>query len=278
MNYKIVLWLSLAAVLCQSCRTKKLIDSTAKPQFDDQQRPLQFASVNIGNETICYVKVGDEHLPTLFFVHGSPGSWLGYKNYLLDQQLQKHFRMIAIDRPGFGCSHAGHAYRLSEQSELIHHIVKHELNGKNFHLIGHSLGGPIIVKMAQDYPQYYASLTILAGAISPYHEPKEIWRHLFMSTALQYLLPVKLRTSNREIYYFKKALYQLDQKYERLTMPVTFIHGSKDPLVTVNNVHYGLDKLKNNRNVQAIIIEGANHFIPWEHFNTVKTHLLSVAE
>jgi pimeloyl-ACP methyl ester carboxylesterase len=75
----------------------------------------------------------------------------------MDTGLLKHFRMIAIDRPGFSYSNAGHAYHLSDQSRLIYGIVKKEENGRSLHLIGHSLGGPVVVKLAQEHPEAYAS-------------------------------------------------------------------------------------------------------------------------
>ena len=54
----------------------------------------------------------------------------------------------------------------------------------------------------------------------------------------------------------------MDTCYNRLTMPVTFIHGDKDPLVTIKNVAYGTKKLSFNKHVKVIIIPGANHYIP----------------
>ena len=68
----------------------------------------------------------------------------------------------------------------------------------------------------------------------------------------------------------------MDGHYDELTMPVTFIHGDKDPLVTVKNVAYGQKKLADNKNVNVIIIPGANHFIPWEHFDIIEKHLLTL--
>jgi pimeloyl-ACP methyl ester carboxylesterase len=69
----------------------------------------------------------------------------------------------------------------------------------------------------------------------------------------------------------------MDNNYNRLTMPVTFIHGDKDPFVTIKNVAYGTKKLAFNKNVKVIIIPGANHYIPYEHFDIIKAHLLTLA-
>jgi len=265
-------------IFCQSCMMMRMTDKQAKTEFDQRGLHPHFVYLDMGNLRLHYVKVGADTLPTLFFIHGSPGSWKGYKQYLMDTDLLKHFRLIAIDRPGFGYSNFGHPYHLSEQAEMIYHIIKAEENGRPFHLIGHSLGGPVVVKLAEDHPGAYASLTLLAGSISPFDEPTESWRSIFVHTPLQYLLPGAFRTCNTEIWYFKKELFGLDTSDRRLNMPVTFIHGDKDPLVTVKNVAYGQQKLSFNKHVKVIIIPGANHFIPWEHFDIIKKHLLSLAE
>jgi pimeloyl-ACP methyl ester carboxylesterase len=274
-------WISvftlLAWVICaQSCFQMRETDRAAKTEFVEKGINITFCHLKVGGVMLHYVKTGGEKLPTLFFIHGSPGSWDAYKEYLADTNLLRYFRVIAIDRPGFGYSNFGRAYHLDEQASLIYAIVKHEYNSRPVHLIGHSLGGPIVVKLAQDHPDAYASLTILAGSISPYEEPKEKWRSIFVGTPLQFLIPGAFRTCNTEIYYFKKDLFMMDSGYEKLKMPVTFIHGDKDPLVTVRNVGYGERKLASNKNIKAIIIPGANHFIPWKHFDVIEKHLLTL--
>jgi pimeloyl-ACP methyl ester carboxylesterase len=255
----------------------RMPDTKAKAEFSRQDILPHFMYTSFDCVNLHYVKVGNDTLPTLFFIHGSPGSWKGYRRYLMDSDLLKHFRIIAIDRPGFGYSNAGHAYHLSDQAGLIYSIVKKEYNGKPLHLIGHSLGGPVVVKLAQDHPEAYASVTSLAGSISPYDEPKEKWRAIFVHNPLQYLLPAAFRVCNTEIWYFKKDLFEMDTCYDRMTMPVTFIHGDKDNLVTVKNVAYGIQKLSFNTQVKVIIIPGANHHIPWEHYDIIKRHLLTLS-
>jgi pimeloyl-ACP methyl ester carboxylesterase len=255
----------------------RMTDDAAQAEFKQHGLQAKFITLTVDNVGMHYVKTGSDTLPTLFFVHGSPGSWKVYKRFLLDPQLEQRFRMIAIDRPGFGYSNYGHAYHLKQQSGLIYGIVAHEQNGKPMHLIGHSLGGPIVVQIAQDHPQAYASITSLAGSISPYDEPVEKWRAIFVDNPMQYLLPGAYRTCNTEIHYFKKELYGMDPHYDRLTMPVTFIHGDADNLVTVNNVAYGKRRLAFNKHIKVIILHGANHYIPKEHFDIVKAHLLTLA-
>ncbi len=263
-------------VMSQGCMKFRINDSNASQEFAQKGLAVSFHYTGAGKTGLHYAKTGNDTLPTLFFVHGSPGSWDAFKIYLEDTVLARHFRMISIDRPGFGYSGFGTAMHLEEQAVLINTILEKENNHKPLHLVGHSIGGPVIVMLAQLYPDKISSLTVLAGSVSPKDEPKEYWRYLFLHTPLHVLLPGAFAPSNDEIVFFKKDLYSLDTGYASVKMPVTFIHGDADKFVTVKNVEYGKQKLLANPAVKVIIIPGASHFIPWEHFDLIKEHLLTL--
>ncbi len=277
LKWGLLIFITCWIIFAQSCMKFRISDSKAKKQFEEKHIPVSFLDVKADGIALHYVKTGNDSLPTLFFIHGSPGSWDAFKIYMMDTALLQHFRIISVDRPGFGYSNFGAAYHLGEQAAMIHKVVEKENNHQPVHLIGHSIGGPVIVKMAQDHPDKFASLVLLAGSISPEHEPKEYWRYLFMNTPLRLLMPGAFKPSNDEIIYFKKDLYGIDSGYAALQMPVTFIHGDADKFVTVKNVEYGKLKLADNAEVKVILIPGAGHFIPWEHYDIIKAHLLSLA-
>lgn len=277
LKWGLLIFFSCWIILAQSCMKFRIGDSEAKKQFEEKGINISFHYADVNDIGLHYTKTGSDTLPTLFFVHGSPGSWDAFKGYMMDTGLLRHFRIITVDRPGFGYSDFGSAYHLDEQAVMINKVIEKEDNQKPVHLIGHSIGGPVIVQLAQDYPGEFASLTLLAGSISPKDEPKEYWRYLFMYTPLRLLMPGAFKPSNNEIMYFKKDLYGIDTGYAVLQMPVTFIHGDADKFVTVKNVDYGKKKLANNPNVKVIIIPGASHFIPWEHYDIIKAHLLGLA-
>ena len=255
----------------------RIEDSKARTEFEQKGLHVSFHDLKVEGISLHYAKTGSDSLPTLFFIHGSPGSWDAFKGYMMDTNLLNHFRIISVDRPGFGYSNFGSAYNLEDQARVINKVIEKENNQKPVHLIGHSIGGPVIVQLAQDHPAGFASLTILAGSISPIDEPKEYWRYLFTYSPLGFLMPGAFKPSNNEIVYFKKDLYRIDAGYAVLQMPITFIHGDKDKFVTVKNVDYGKKKLLHNSNIKIIIIPGAGHFIPWEHYDLIKAHLLTLA-
>ena len=279
MKTKLLLSLCIIWIIAaQSCFTMRMSDKDARTLFAQQHLSVDFLNVMVNNTNLHYARIGNPNFPTLFFIHGSPGSWDAFKQFMMDSDLLRSFRIISIDRPGYGYSNFGEAENLETNAQLITAIIKQESNGKPFHLIGHSIGGPVVVKLAQMMPNAFASLTILAGSISPTDEPKEQWRYLLQYTPLKYMLPVVMRTSNEEILRFKKELYLLDTGYAVLNMPVMFIQGDADPFVSIRNTYYGMKKLSFNPAAQKIVIPGANHFIPWEHFDIIKKHLLTLTQ
>lgn len=275
-KWGLLIFITLWIIFAQSCMKFRISDTQAKTEFEQKGLHVSFINVKTGDGTLHYVKTGIDSLPTLFFIHGSPGSWDAFKGYMMDSALLRYFRIISVDRPGFGYSNFGSAVHLEEQAQMISKIIEKENNNKPLHLAGHSIGGPVIIQLAQDKPAAVASLTILAGSISPKDEPKEYWRYLFAYSPLKFFMPGAFRPSNDEIVYFKKDLNRIDKGYGVLDMPVTFIHGDKDKFVTVKNVEYGKGKLKHNPHVKVIIIPGAGHFIPWEHYGLIREHLLSL--
>ncbi len=252
----------------------RIEDREAIQKFGDEGISLSFRNLYLMQANLHYALVGSDTLPTLCFIHGSPGSWDAFSNFMLDSLLRSRFRMISVDRPGFGFSSFGIAYTLPEQGEIIGNLLKVESNGKPLHLIGHSIGGPIVVWLAQRSPELISSTTVVAGSISPIHEPRERWRIPLDNFPLKYLVPGALRTSNSEILSFKTDLFILDTGYSHITAPITFIHGDKDPLVTVENAYYGMRKMENFDGASIIILEEANHFIPWNRFEFIRDFLL----
>src|SRR5205085_2537794 len=54
-----------------------------------------------GSRPIRYVSIGNDTLPTLFLIHGSPSSLSIYQEYFKDTGFLRLFRMVAVDRPGY---------------------------------------------------------------------------------------------------------------------------------------------------------------------------------
>src|SRR5438093_9664267 len=86
-------------VFAKSCMRMRISDTDAKAEFDKHAISFKADYYKTDKRTIHYVITGKDTLPTLVFIHGSPGSWNAYEEYLKDSALQQHYRMISIDRP-----------------------------------------------------------------------------------------------------------------------------------------------------------------------------------
>jgi pimeloyl-ACP methyl ester carboxylesterase len=225
-----------------------------------------------------YAKTGNDTLPTLFFVHGSPGSWNAFEAYMQDKELLAKYRMISVDRPGFGYSNFNKAQNLQEQSKLITPVIKLLQNDKPMYAAGHSLGGPMIVKLQIDNPGLFDGLVLLAASVDPAAEKPEKWRPVLYKTPLNFFVPGALRPSNKELWYLKNDLKELDKQWDKITCPVWILHGDKDSFVPVGNVDYTKRKLSGNKNVSVRILSGARHFIPWEQYNEIKETFLKLPD
>jgi pimeloyl-ACP methyl ester carboxylesterase len=268
----ILLWLIFAQVFL----TFRQSDEDARKDFEKANVPLTTSTLFLGNHHLHYALTGRSDLPTLYFIHGSPGSWDAFEKYMKDKDLLQRFRMVSVDRPGFGQSDYGKPEHLATQSELIHSLVKFLDNHQPVFVAGHSLGGPLVLKLAADNPGAFSGLVIISGSIDPAEEKPEKWRPIFFKSPLNYLVPGAMRPSNEELWYLKKDLVDLQQDLPNVTTPVYFIHGEKDTWVPPANIDYGRKMLTHAGTIITTLISGANHFIPWTKFAEIKAVFLTL--
>jgi pimeloyl-ACP methyl ester carboxylesterase len=261
-------------IFAQSCMKFRISDSQAQEQFNKAGVRLFTETVKINGFPIHYAKTGNDSFPTLLFVHGSPGSWNAFEHYMKDPALLQKFRMISIDRPGFGYSRFGHAKNLEEQSVLLSPLLALINNNKPVYAIGHSLGGPMVLKLDLDNPGYFSGMVLLAASVDPAAEKPEKWRRWLYGTPLNLLVPGAFAPSNKELWFLKKDLVLLQQNLGKITCPVWIIHGDKDGFVPVANVDFLKQKLVNSDSVEVKILQGANHFIPWAPWSREITAVL----
>lgn len=217
----------------------------------------------IGQQQIQYTHIGDKSLPLIIFVHGSPGSSSAYLDYLMDKRLLQKAQLIAVDRPGFGNSNFGQTeVSLDKQAKSFLPLLEKYSTGKTI-LVGHSFGGPVIAKMAMEFPDLVTGLVIVAGSIDPNLEPNEWWRKPLNWPIIRWLLPDALRVCNQEILPLEGELRKMMPFWKKITAPVTVIQGEKDNLVPKGNADFAEKMLVNSKNVQIDIVEDGNHFILW---------------
>jgi len=251
-------------IMAQSCMKMRISDDKAQEQFKASGISLTTAYYDIDGYKLHYASTGNDSFPTIIFIHGSPGSWNAFETYMRDSSMLSRYRMFSVDRPGFGYSNFGEDKDMQEQTDIIVPWIKSIDNKKPLYLVGHSLGGPMVVKIAGDNPEMCKGIVLLAASLDPDEEPKEIWRGLLYYTPLQYLMPGAFRPSNNEIWSFKSDLDGLKKEVQNIKCDVYVVHGDADTFVPVGNANYARKNMVNAGSITVKILKDAPHFIPWE--------------
>lgn len=233
----------------------------------------------VGHREIHFVETGDTTRPLVLFIHGSPGSMDAFFHFLVDTALLKRALLISTDRPGFGWSNFGLAEpSLQKQGETLKPILEKYNNNRPVILVGHSLGGPLIAKMAIDYPDLVDGLIIVAGSIDPELEPNETWFRAPLATPfLSWILPRSFRASNEEIYHLKPELEKMLPHWKEIKIPVIVIQGSKDSLVPAANADFA-KKMLVNAPVEFVLVDGMDHFVPWSNPELIREAIIKMLQ
>ena len=73
----ITVWL----VFAQFSMKYRISDKKAKEKFSKEGVTLDTEFIKVDGFEMHYAKTGNDTLPTLFFVHGSPDGWIRYKKF-----------------------------------------------------------------------------------------------------------------------------------------------------------------------------------------------------
>ena len=223
---------------------------------------LERASIQTpGGGTLSYLRAGDPDAPRVIYVHGTPGQAANFEDFLRNPI--DGFESIAVDRLGFGESEPGRAEpSFQKQAEAISALLVRR-RGRWPILVGHSLGGPIVARVAADYPERVGGLVIVAGSLDPALECPRWYNHVIGFPLVFALLSPGLRHSNEEIMAAPEQTRLLAERMDRITSPVVILHGNADGLVPVGNAAYTRASLTSAQSVQTIILDGMNHEIPF---------------
>lgn len=224
--------------------------------------PLR-AQVLVGaslNAEVSYLRAGNATGPLVILVHGTPGSATAWTDYLLAPP--PGMDVIALDRPGFGRSGPEQAVpSLADQAAAV--LALMPADGRPVVLLGHSLGGPIVARLAADHPDRVAALVLLSASLDPALEETLTVQRLGAWAPVRSMLPRTLRNANAELMALKPELESLARVLPLIRAKVVIVHGTADDLVPVANVPFMQARLSGARCVQTVLLQGGNHFLPW---------------
>ncbi|KAI1618294.1 Alpha/Beta hydrolase protein [Exophiala viscosa] len=145
-------------------------------------------STNTHSYDVRWTSLGDEVLPPVIFVHGTP--WSSRVWHVYAQSLARYFHVYLFDNPGFGDSPLGKPLPskagsiskevaldadLAQQSEVyaaLYHSWEQEWGNKKAHVVAHDHGGLMSLRAHILHGCEYASLCLIdVVAMGPFGQP-----------------------------------------------------------------------------------------------------------
>ncbi len=250
--------------------------------------------LEINNVELHYRKwPGDKDLgKNVFLVHGLGASTFSWR-YTAPVLQEKGFRVIAVDLPGFGLSElrAGLDHSAGARGELLWAMLEELFPGKQWNLVGHSMGGATVTAMGLQRPEQTESVTMAAGAIAPFepspytsllrYPPAGQWARIFSNRIVKdesrveellasaygqqptetevsgYYLPLNIENT-AAIWpdLLRTAPDPLMEQLDQLEIPVLCIWGEDDQWVPLEQGKE-IDRLLPNS--KLVLVEGEGH-------------------
>jgi pimeloyl-ACP methyl ester carboxylesterase len=207
-----------------------------------------------GDVTLRAVEAGHGDT-TLLLLHGFGESLLGWRAVF--DGLARHYRVIAVDLPGFGLSDKPEGgYDLSGYRTRLGALLEHNTTGPVV-VVGHSMGGEVAAALALDHPERVVAAVLIAPAGAGINQlftdtggiasPATQW----VASAITFVMPVHDSLWLREpedrrgyepardsaaAHAAREILAQfdfaaLDSSFTRLRQPVLLIWGRQDPTI-----------------------------------------------
>ncbi len=243
-------WILLAVyglILCASHLYSAFRPATVKPLPDSRYAKVVDPATN-QPVTVAFREFGDSPdpaRPTIILIHGSPGRRTNFAK--VAPKLAEKYRVIVPDLPGFGDS----TLTVSDYSVRAHakYVVElmDALHIRRAHLVGYSMGGGVVLNVADLAPERVASISMFSaiGAQEMEMFGDYTFNHLIHGVQLSFIWLIKqviphfgLLDGEMNGMYYARNFFDTDQRplrdiLGRYAGPMFIFHGTKDFLVPV---------------------------------------------
>lgn len=237
---------------------------------------LSSVSANQVNE-LHFIERGDRNNSSILFIHGTPGSAKGFQTYYEDENLQKTYHMVSVDRLGFGESSKKSEDSLSIHAESIIGLMESKWPEKKFTCLGHSYGVPVCLEMFSLRPELFNAGVMLAGAVNPNRKILRWYNYWANTWFIKLFLSRGFENSNDEMKGLREELYKLEKKLSQIEKKILIIHGQKDKIVPFEDSQYLKDQLV-KAELKVLTPEKMGHMFLWNQRDYVKSELVTFVE
>jgi len=268
--------LALCAIMLGSCYGKFVMsDKELQAYYQTHHPKPSFHHYDTMGRSIFYAHSGNHDLPLLIFLHGAPGRWYGYIDYLSDSFLLQHFQMISVDRPGYGYSGEGIAETsISCQAEYLQPIIE-RFSHVPIILIGRSYGGPIASFITAMNQSKVKALLLISNAADPRLEKFWWFSKPVQSKLGKLLLRKSINVSSDEKFSHQNELQQMLPRWQQITQPTIVLQGGKDIIINPYNGKF-TDSMLVNAPHEYIFLPKNGHLISNESPRLIKECLMEL--
>lgn len=232
---------------------------------------------NTHGRTMRYITIGNDSLPTLLFIHGSPASSSIYADYYKDTAFSHHFKIIAVDRPGYGNSGLGHPEPIQTQAAMIRPVLDSmEKVTRPVLLMAGSYGTSVACRLVMDNPNLVDGLVLVAPSLAPGEETIYSVSWIAQNPAVYWFLPRMIQSANTEKLAHKKELTKMLPLWKNIHVPVFYLQGDKDELIDTTNASFAKRQLVNAPFLHIEFIKGQPHFIAYTAERQIKQRILTL--
>ncbi|MFY0674405.1 MAG: alpha/beta hydrolase [Bacteroidia bacterium] len=209
------------------------------------------------------VSVGNPTNQKILFIHGSPGDWSAWNDFLQDSSLRDSFFMVSYDRCGYGNTTHGAQAELENHGESAKAIIDQFGKDEKWIIVGHSYGGAVVAYLLAKYPERIKRAVLAAGAVAPDFQEPRWYNKIARMKLINKLIGNDMRSSNVEMIGLAPSLRDIEEFYSDNKVHQVFIQGRRDVLVSYRSTDYW--KSFEMENVSYVLRENMNHFIPWSN-------------
>lgn len=255
-------------------------DDELKKFFIESHLPGKIGYYVSHGRRLRYVSIGNDSLPTLFFIHGSPASMSLYRGRFVDATILRTFKVMAVDRPGYGYSGFGNPEpSIQKQADMLRPMLDSLYKAKHpIIVVGGSFGAPIACRLAMDHPELVDGLVLTGPAIGPGREKVFWFAPIIEHRAIRWFIPRMFKSANTEKLHHKEELEKMLPYWKNIRVPVMYLQGAKDHLIDTSNASFARQQLINAPYLDIYFFPNRHHYLAQYEWPTIRNRIMKMYE
>jgi pimeloyl-ACP methyl ester carboxylesterase len=234
--------------------------SAGFPKGEIPARPFENSHFAVIDSTRIHYRTWNEDLQKprgkVLLIHGFCGSTFSWR-FTYDTLVAAHYKVIAIDLPGFGYSERDSSLNQSQSNRgrLIWELLGRLDAGDTtkWNIVGHSMGGGTAEAVALMNPSRTQSLTILAGMI--FIKNNNVNRRIVGLVNFPIYKKLLLSYTEKQYLSFNSFRRELKKTYGFLPDTLT-VNGYWEPLQIDGTAETVVNLLANSKEIQQLEAKG----------------------